>query len=170
MATKIVQTVNRISPTNSSVSSNPISLKSGYIRVSAANTGAYVAIGTDPVATINSFHLTTYGSEVIKERIARQQIAGISTGSTTTVSLFENAGNPFKVGDYVTIEGSNVILEHKHVTSITDFTITIDHDSSAVSNVTTAYSTLSRSVKVAAISSADGSDISIAEVVQLVSE
>jgi hypothetical protein len=174
MAIKIVQTVDRLAVTGSpSVSSGPIALKSGYLRISVANTGAYVAIGTDPVANVNSFHVPNFGNEVLKERLARQQIAGITTGTTTVVTFFQNAGNPFKIDDYVTIEGAPTVginTTHNSVLAITDSTVTLNFDSSSVVNPNITGSTLARSIKIAAISSGSGSDLSIAEVVQLVSE
>lgn len=174
MAIKIVQTTNRLSITGSpSVSSGPIALKSGYLRISVADTGAYIAIGTNPTATINSFHISNFGNEVLKERLARQQIAGVTTGTTTTVTFFQNAGNPFKIDDYVTIEGAPTVginTTHNPVVAITDSTVTLDFDSSSVVNPVITGSTLARSVKVAAISSGASSNLSISEVVQLVSE
>jgi hypothetical protein len=173
MATKLVQTFNRLQLSGSSTISDPIALKSGYLRVSVANTGAYIAIGTNPTANVNSFHISNFGNEVLKERLARQQIAGISTGTTTTVTFFQNAGNPFKIDDYVTIEGAPTVginTTHNSVVSITDSTVTLNFDSSSIINPNITGSTLARSVKIAAISSGSGSDLSISEVVQLVSE
>jgi hypothetical protein len=174
MAIKIVQTVDRLTITgNSSVSSGPIALKSGYLRISVASTGAYVAIGTDPTATINSFHISNFGNEVLKERLARQQIAGVTTGTSTVVTFSQNAGNPFKIDDYVTIEGaptSGINTTHNSVVAITDSTVTLNFNSSSIVNPNISGSTLARSIKVAAISSDAGSDLSISEVVQLVSE
>jgi hypothetical protein len=63
MATKIVQNVNRISPTVSvAATSNPIALKSGYIRVSTGLTAVYVETGSNPVVTVNSFYLPPQNS------------------------------------------------------------------------------------------------------------
>jgi hypothetical protein len=46
MAIKVVQNVNRISPTVSvAATSNPIALKSGYLRVACASTAVYVETG-----------------------------------------------------------------------------------------------------------------------------
>ena len=96
MAIKIVQNVNRISPTVSvAATSNPIALKSGYLRVACASTAVYVETGGEPVATVNSFLISPFGNEVLKERIAKQQIAGITTGTSTVVTFGSNAGNPF---------------------------------------------------------------------------
>jgi hypothetical protein len=175
MAIKIVQNVNRISPVvGAAVTSNPIPLKSGYIRVSTGGTGVYVEIGSDPVATVNSFHVSPYSSEVIKERIAKQRIAGIATGATTLVTFPENAGHPFTVGDYVTIENAQPVginTVHQQVVSITDSSITIAADTSSVVGIVTVIdSTVSRSVKVSALGVDGSTTLSITEITQLVSE
>lgn len=175
MAIKIVQNVNRISPTVSvAATSNPITLRSGYIRVAAGLTAVYVETGGNPTVTNSSFYISPYGNEVLKERLAKQQIVGITTGTSTVVTFGNNAGNPFLIGDYVTIEnaqpaGINTI--HQLVTATTDTTVTISANTSSVVGVITALgSTLSRSVKVAALADGGATNISITEIVQLVSE
>ncbi len=174
MAIKIVQNVNRISATaGAAATSNPIALKSGYIRVSTGLTAVYVETGGDPVATTNSFYLPPYGTEVLKERIAKQQIAGITTGTSTIISFENNAGNPFLVGDYVTIENAapaGINTVHRLVTAATDSTLTISANTSAIVGViTTSGATVSRSVKVSALGEGT-TNVSVTEVVQLVSE
>ena len=174
MATKIVQTVNRISPTVSvAATSNPIPLKSGYIRVSTGLTAVYVETGSNPVVTVNSFHLPQYSSEILKERIARQQIAGITTGTSTIITFGNNAGNPFLVGDYAAIENAHpagINTNYALVSSITDSTVTISYNSSSVTGVAVTNSTLSRAVKVASLADGSNTNLSITEIVQLVSE
>ena len=174
MATKIVQNVNRISPTVSvAATSNPIALKSGYIRVSTGFTAVYVETGSNPVVTVNSFHLPPYSTEVLKERIARQQIAGITTGSSTLITFGNNAGNPFLVGDYVAIENASpagINTNYALVSNTTDSTVTISYNSSSITGVGVTNSTLSRAVKVAALADGVAANVSITEVVQLVSE
>jgi hypothetical protein len=175
MAIKIVQTASRISPSASTAAaSSPLALKSGYVRVSTGMTGAYVAIGTNPTASASDFHLPPYSAEVIKERLARQKISGITTGTTTVVTFDANAGNPFLVGDYVTIAdvlspvGINTI--HNYVSTITDTTVTIDYDSSSHTNIQIGFGNLARSVKISALGSGGAADVFISEVVQLVTE
>lgn len=175
MAIKIVQNVNRISPTVSvAATSNPIALKSGYIRVAAGLTAVYVETGGDPVVTTNSFYISPYGNEVLKERLAKQQIAGITTGTSTVITFRENAGNPFLVGDYVTIENAQptgINTVHQLITAATDSSITISANTSSIAGIiTTTGSTVSRSVKVAALADSAATNISITEIVQLVSE
>ncbi len=175
MAIKIIQTVPKISATASVAAvSGPITLKSGYIRVSTAVTSAHVAIGTEPTATSQDFHLPPHRSEVIKERIARQKIAGISTGTTTKIDFDNNAGNPFLIGDYVSIEGISspvgINTAHNSIISMTDSSLVIDFDSSSFSNIEVGPGNVSRSVKVSALGSGGATDVFISEVVQLVTE
>jgi len=175
MAIKIVQTINKISPTVSVAStSTGIPLKSGYIRVSTGSTGAYVAIGTDPIATANSFHIPPYSAEVIKETLIRQRISGITTGTTTVVDFGNQNGNYFNVGDYVAIQDASPVginTVHVPVVSVTSSTATLAYNSSSVTGVTVSGdSSLTKSVKISALGQDAGSDVSISEIVLLVSE
>ena len=175
MAIKVVQKVNRITANvSTATTSNPIALKSGYLRVSTGLTSVYVEIGSEPVATTNSFQIGPYGNEVLKERLARQKIAGITTGTTTIVSFNENAGNPFLVGDYVTIQNAQpagINTEHKLVTQVLNDSLTISHNSSSIVGViTTTNANIARSVKVSVIATDGAQNVSITEIVQLVTE
>ena len=175
MAIKVVQNVNRITANvSTATTSNPIALKSGYLRVSTGLTSVYVDTGGDPIATINSFQICPFGNEVIKERLARQKIAGITTGTTTIVSFSENAGNPFLVGDYVTIQNAQpagINTEHKLVTQVLNDSLTISHNSSSIVGViTTTNANIARSVKVSVLATSGSQDVSITEIVQLVTE
>ena len=175
MAIKVVQKVNRITANvSTATTSNPIALKSGYLRVSTGSTSIYVEIDSEPVANINSFQIGPFGNEVLKERIARQKIAGITTGTTTTVSFSENAGNPFLVGDYVTIqnaEPAGINTEHKLVTQVLNDSLTISHNSSSIVGViTTTNANIARSVKVSVLAADGPQNVSITEIVQLVTE
>jgi hypothetical protein len=175
MAIKIVQNVNRIAANvSTATTSNPIALKSGYLRVSTGLTSIYVETGGDPIATVNSFQITPYGNEVLKERIARQKIAGITTGTSTVISFDSNAGNPFLVGDYVTIQNAEPVginTEHKLVTSVSNDSLTISYDTSSIVGViTTTNANIARSVKVSVLAADGSQNVSITEIVQLVTE
>ena len=175
MAIKVVQKVNRITANvSTATTSNPIALKSGYLRVSTGLTSVYVETGGVPVATTNSFQITPYGNEVLKERLARQKIAGITTGTSTIVSFSENAGNPFLVGDYVTIQNAQpagINTEHKLVTQVLNDSLTISHNSSSIVGViTTTNANIARSVKVSVLAADGSQNVSITEIVQLVTE
>jgi hypothetical protein len=176
MAVKVVQTVNRITANPGvAATSNPIALKSGYLRISIASSGVgcYVAIGTDPIATVNDFHIGTYDAEVLKERLARQKIVGIVTGATTTLVFDNNAGNPFLITDYVSIEGAptaGINTTHKSIVSLTDSSVTINFNTSSITSPNVTNADLIRSVKVSAIAPDTNLGVSVTEVVSLVSE
>ena len=176
MAVKIVQNVNRITASPGiAATSNPIALKSGYIRISIASSGVgcYVAIGTNPVATVNDFHIGTYSAEVLKERLARQRIVGITTGTTTTLTFDTNAGNPFLITDFVSIEGSPTVginTSHNGIVSMTDDSVTIRFNSSAITSPNVTGADLIRSVRVSTITPDTNLGVSVTEVVSLVSE
>jgi len=176
MAIKVVQKVRRITANSSTPTlSDPIALKSGYLRVSTGSTPVYVetGIGT-PVANVDSFHLGPYGNEVLKERIARQSIVGITTGASTVVLFDNNAGNPFLVGDYASIEGvttAGINTEHKEVTEVYNDSLVLNYDTSSVTGVITATgASIARSVKVSVLAATGEQPVSITEIVQLVTE
>jgi hypothetical protein len=175
MAIKIVQPVG-ILTTNVSTSSTcrAISLKTGYIRVSTGYTGSFVAIGTEPVATKDSFYIPPYTTEIIKENFKKQGIAGITTGTTTTITFDQNLYGSFEVGDYVTIENASpagINTVHVPVIAVSNSGVELQYNSSSVTGVSVnGSSTLTRSVKVAALGHVTGGEISITEVVQLVTE
>lgn len=161
MALKIAQTLPTLSVVSGVTTSNPIELTSGYLRL-ASDVGCNVAIGENPTATSNNFYVAVGSPEIIKERVARQKISGITTGSSTIINLGHNNGNPFLVGDYVTIAGSiGINTSHNLVTAVSEnisnTSITINYDSSAIGVVTVTNAYVSRSIKVSSYGSTTGS-------------
>ena len=172
MALKIVQTINAVLPPNNGIStSGPINLQSGYLRLTSSGANNHIAIidgNNAGVSSESSFLIPQGTSEIIKERVARQKISGITTGSSTVVTFGENFGNPFIVGDHVSIIGaqpSGINTDFNLVTAKTDSTVTISFNSSSVVGViTTTDAILCRSVKVAAYGEGNNSHVHIAEV------
>jgi hypothetical protein len=162
MISKIVQTVAPITSAGAaSTQSTAINLNSGYIRIVPIGASVAVAVGTNPTATSSDFAISTGHPEVIKERVAKQSISGITTGSTTIITFSENVGNPFVVGDTVSIVGAIPVglnTSHNLVSARTDNSITINFDSStgigAVTNLVGSY--VARSIKIAAIGLSGG--------------
>jgi hypothetical protein len=164
---KVVQTVAPLSAAGTATTSIGIALKSGYLRIATVTAGANIAIGGAPVATSSDLLVPVNTSEIIKERVARQRISGITTGAATTISFPENAGNPFLVGDYVTIENAypaGINTSHNIITAVTDSSITVSFDSSSVVGVAVTNSTVARSVKVSAVGNGGTSGVNIVEV------
>ena len=180
MATKVIQDtqIPRLSPSSGvAVTSVPIALKSGYLRITIGSTGpsagGYVAIGTNPVVSRNSFHVVPYGTDIIKESMKRQVIAGITTGTTTTLTFNNNAGNPFESTDYVTISGAptaGINTSHNAIISLDDSSVTINFNSSAITSPNINGAVLYKSVKIACLTDDPSTFFNISEVVTLVSE
>ncbi len=170
MSHKIVQTLSPLSSVGAaSVQSSALTLQSGFIRVTPVGAAVAVAIGTNPTATTSDYLVTQYQPEVLKERVARQKISGITTGSTTTITFGENFGNPFVVGDCVSILSAEPVglnTSHNLILSKTDSSITIAFDSSSVVGVVTVTNAVvARSVKIAAYGiGGTASTVSITEV------
>jgi hypothetical protein len=161
MALKIAQVVPTLAVVSGVTTSTAFELTSGYLRLTSS-VGCNVVVGSNPSASTNDFYLAPNESEIIKEKVARQKIVGITTGSSTIINLGHNNGNPFVVGDYVTIAGSiGINTSHNQVTAIAEnianTTITINYNSSAVGvpTITSAY--VSKSVKVSAAATTSGS-------------
>jgi hypothetical protein len=180
MATKIIQDtqIPRLSPLVGVASTSiPIALKSGYLRITIGSTGTssggYVAIGTNPVVNRNSFHIVSYNTDIIKETMKRQVIAGITTGTTTKITFNDNAGNPFEPTDYVTISGAptaGINTSHNPIISMDDSSVTINFNSSAITSPNISGAALYKSVKVACLTDDANTFFNISEVVTLVSE
>lgn len=161
MSLKIAQVIPTVSVTSGVTTSSAIELKTGYLRM-VAGSACNVSIGTNPTATSNDFYLAANVPEIVKEKVARQKIVGITTGTTTIINFGHNNGNPFSIGDYVTVDGTvGMNTSHNRVVSVSEnissSTITIDYNSSAIGIVTVTNAYVSRSVKVSALGSSSGS-------------
>lgn len=170
MAIKIVQNIQKIPLAAAAVASTAITLKSGYLRVSTGSTGAYVDINTTPVATVDKYHIPANASDIFKERVARQRIAGVVTGTATTITFDSNYGNPFISSDFVTLENTGIAglnTAHNSLTALTDSSITLNFDSRsyAASGITVnTGATVARSVKISALANGASGEINIVEV------
>jgi hypothetical protein len=163
MALKVAQNITTLSVSTGISTSVPIELTTGYLRLTPTVL-CNIETGGAPVATSNTLAIPAGTSEIIKERVARQKITGITTGTSTIVSFGQNSGNPFVVGDYVTI-GNSVGIDTTH-TLITaksenpftgESTITISYNSSSLTGIAVTNAYAARSIKVAGIGSASGS-------------
>jgi len=166
MSFKVVQTVGIITAGSGSVvNTTAIPLKSGYLRVSAQ--GSPATVSTSAAATANDLYLAVGESVVLKERVARQQVAGITTGATTTVTFAENNGNPFLVGDYTAIENgypAGINTTFAQVATVTQSSLTLSFNSAAVTGVALTGTTIARSVQLSAMGSGGSSTVHVTEV------
>ena len=180
MAIKIVQDRNipRLAPSvGVAATSVAIALQSGYLRVTIGSTtgssGGYVAIGTNPVATQDNYHITSYSVDVLKETLRKQRIVGVTTGTTTTLNFGENNGVTFLSTDYITISGAptaGINTSHNAIISSSADSIVINFNSSSLVAPDITGAVASRSVKVSCLTFEPDTFFNIAEVVTLVSE
>lgn len=108
-----------------SAQSAQFTVQSDTLRVVALTNNAHVAIGTTAVATTADYFVPAGTTATLALSPGSSPIAGISTGSSTTIDLPEGTGNPFVVDDVLTITG---------VTGVTGFNTTgkvVSVDSSA---------------------------------------
>tara|TARA_R110000868_G_scaffold68159_15_gene201572 strand:+ start:1751 stop:2308 length:558 start_codon:yes stop_codon:yes gene_type:complete len=164
MSLKIVQDITTIAiSTTGIVTSSGISLKSGYLRLTP-NRDCHIAIGASPVATIASFMIPAGRSEILKEKVIRQKISGITTGTSTVITFGENLGNLFVVGDGLAIENahpSGINTTFGLVTAVSEnpyageCTLTLAFNSTTITGIAVTNASAVRSVKICAL--ADGS-------------
>lgn len=132
---KIIQNIGEFTFDSSVVVTDPIALKTGYLRIANGPQFSHVAIGTGGTVTENDFGIPANNSEIIKERVASCGIAGITTGVQTVISAPEGGSHPYSVGDYIAIGGASpagINTNWARVISILGRQLTVDWDTSAV--------------------------------------
>ena len=104
---KIVQKITPLTMTGVAVTSNPIALRSGFLRI-VPEQDAYVEVAPTPtISTSTSASIfVKAGTELIlKETAITQTIVGVTTGTTTIVTLPEGTFSDFSAGDIVELTG-----------------------------------------------------------------
>jgi hypothetical protein len=90
---KIVQKITPLTMTGAAVTSNPIALRSGFLRI-VPEQDAYASI------------FVKAGTElVLKDTAVTQTVVGVTTGTTTVVTLPEGTFSDFSAGDIVELTG-----------------------------------------------------------------
>ena len=175
MSLKIVQNITAVAIPNSGIAtSGVINLQSGYLRMTSSGGNAHVHViegyNTGIANSESSFLIPQNTSEILKFRVARQQIVGITTGASTTITFAENAGVPFIVGDRISIlsaQPSGLNTSFVTVSSInpgTNSMIVNTNTSSVVGVITVTNATVSRCVKVEAYAETNNTHLHIVEV------
>ena len=104
MAYRTVGAGQSIALTGTATTSTAFKVQSNVLRIVATGANAYVAIGTDPVATTSDYIVTTQGSESLAMLRMSQRVVGITKGSTTVLEAPEGTQMPFNIGDRVTLD------------------------------------------------------------------
>jgi hypothetical protein len=135
--------------------SSAFSVQSSVLRVVAAGGAAHIAVGSTPSATNSDYYVPTNGTVTIALTKASNRVVGVTTGSTTIVSVPEGTQVPFGVGDYVSLTAngqSYYNFTHQQVLSVDTSTtvngyhqtrMTVNYNSSGI---LTAFSSTDASV------------------------
>jgi hypothetical protein len=101
--------------------SSAFSVQSSVLRVVAAGGAAFISVGATPSATAADYYVPSGGTETIALTKASNRVVGITTGTTTTVTVPEGTQVPFGVGDYVSLTASGQTyynFTHQRVISV----------------------------------------------------
>ncbi len=104
MAHRTVGAGQSIALTGTATTSSAFKVQSNVLRIVATGGNAYVAIGTDPVATTSDYIVTTQGPESLAMLKQSQRVVGITKGTTTVLQAPEGTTMPFNIGDRVTLD------------------------------------------------------------------
>ena len=120
-AFKVVQEITSL---DGNATSDPISLKSGYLRVTPAGGDAFVSVGSNPTATDNqSIFVPIDTPTVFKESVASIQTVSVTNASAAIKFGFPSGIEaPFVVGDTVAVTGcapAGIITTSASVTAVT---------------------------------------------------
>ena len=148
--------------------SSALSVQTKALRV-VATAPAFIAIGTNPSATITDYYVPSGGTAVLALSPASQAVVGITTGTTTTITFPEGTGSPFQVGDFVSLTSVGqpyYNFTHQPVTAVDSSTGYNGYFSTRVSigtntsGILTAFSTdgtLRESIRISAYGAGTGS-------------
>jgi len=121
MAYRTVGAGQSIALTGTATTSTAFKVQSNVLRIVASGADAYVAIGTDPVATTTDFIVTSDEHESLAMLKMSQRVVSITKGTTTVLAAPEGTTMPFNIGDRVTLDyEGNTINDSNYTTLIND--------------------------------------------------
>ena len=120
MAYRTVGAGQSIALTGTATTSTAFKVKSNVLRIVATGGNAYVAIGTDPVATAADYIVTTGQPETLAMLKQSQRVVGITKGTTTVLECPEGTQMPFNLGDRVTLDAHAALIDTNWLTLIND--------------------------------------------------
>ena len=121
MAYRTVGAGQSIALTGTATTSTAFKVQSNVLRIVASGADAYVAIGTDPVATTTDFIVSSSEPESLAMLKMSQRVISITKGTTTVLAAPEGTQMPFNIGDRVTLDyEGNTINDSNYTTLISD--------------------------------------------------
>jgi hypothetical protein len=100
--------------------SSAFTVQSDTLRIVATNP-AFISIGTTPSATSADYYVPANTAATLALTKASNRVVGVTTGTTTIVSVPEGTQVPFGVGDYVSLTAnaqSYYNFTHQRVISV----------------------------------------------------
>jgi hypothetical protein len=101
--------------------STTFSVQSSVVRVVAVGGSAHIAVGGTPSATTGDYYVPSGGTATLALTKASNRVSGITTGTTTIITVPEGTQVPFAVGDYVSLSSngqSYYNFTHQQVLSV----------------------------------------------------
>jgi hypothetical protein len=101
--------------------SSAFTVQSSVLRVVAVGAAAHVAIGVTPAATNTDYYVPSGETVTLGLTKASNRVVGVTTGTTTIVTVPEGTQVPFAVGDYVSLTAtgqSYYDFTHQEVLSV----------------------------------------------------
>jgi hypothetical protein len=83
--------------------SSAFTVQTSVLRVVAVGGAAFVAVGATPSATAADYYVPSGETATLALTKASNRVVGVTTGTTTIVTVPEGTQVPFGVGDYVTL-------------------------------------------------------------------
>jgi len=180
MAHRPVGVATSISTSSAAALTTSFSVQSDVLRIVALGANAFVAIGTDPTASLSDYLIPAGTSATLALSKASQRVVGIATGTTTVITCPEGTQMPFSVGDRVTLSGANfshydVLINHAKVLSVNtkssydgnfQTSLTVEADTSGITTAfsSTSHATLRSSQRVSAITNGGAGSIFVQQI------
>ena len=152
--------------------SSAFSIQSSVLRVVAVNGAAHIAIGATPIATTADYYVPSGGTATLALTKASNRVVGVTTGTTTVITVPEGTQVPYGAGDYVSLSVSGQSyydFTHQQVLSVdisADYDgyfstkMTVNYNSSGiVTAFSSSNATVINSNKISAIGAAGSSGV-----------
>lgn len=92
--------------TTTSAKTSAISAQTNTIRLVSSGANAFVAIGTEPTATLSDYFVPNGVPVTLAIDNGSARVVGVTTGAITYIDFPEGTASPFGVGDYVSLNAS----------------------------------------------------------------
>ena len=148
--------------------SSAFTVQSNVLRVVAVGGAAFVSVGATPSATAADYYVPSGETATLALTKASNRVVGVTTGTTTIVTVPEGTQVPFGVGDYVTLSVSGQTyynFTHQRVISVDTSSnvggyyqtrMTVDYNSAGIVTAFASEASVAASNKVSVFGAGSG--------------